>query len=86
MWSWLDWTFSSEKETGDFVPPYTDLLSSYRHGFHFLALNYVLKYIASNIESLTKLNLNAYINYGRSLNYTLNVYYLELVPEKWDTN
>ena len=31
-------TFSSETETGDFVPPYTDLLSSFGHGFHFLTL------------------------------------------------
>ena len=31
----MAWTFSSETETGNFVLPYTVLLLSFRHGFHF---------------------------------------------------
>ena len=78
----MAWTFSSETETCDFVPPYTVLLLSFRHGFHFRINLYryqnVLRFIYSfKLWKLTKNNLNT--NYGRLLNSTMNVYNLELV-------
>ena len=57
MRSWLASTFSSETETGYFVPPFTVLLLSY-HGFNFNTNLYryqnVLKCMQSDIESWPK--------------------------------
>ena len=74
------WTFSSETETGDFVPPYTVLFLSFRHGFHFSTNLYryqnVLRYIHWLKVDLKTIWIPIY---GKLLNSTMNVYNLELV-------
>ena len=76
----MAWTFSSETETGDFVPPYTVLLLSFRHGFHFSTNLYryqnVLRYIHWLKVDLKTIWIPIY---GKLLNSTMNVYNLELV-------
>ena len=52
--------------------------------YSFFALNYVLKYIASNIESLTKINLNYYIIMDDHQLY-YECLQLGTSSKKWDT-
>ena len=62
----IGFIFFHQKRKVDFVPPYTALLLSFRHGFPFNTKMYRYQYfkdtyMASNIESWLKCNINTFL-------------------------